>query len=176
MDIFSRIEWIIKNLEGGIQLDFAKKIGVSASAVNKWLDKEKPQTPRLDALLEIRSKYGLTHAWLFDGIGEPFEIPRKSVVSANPSLKNQATEGEAGYGGQAEQINAAGREIEPRIYEPADPTARAIEALITVLKESAKNARENKELRRKIRDQERRLAALEGDLARRGAGEKTGSD
>lgn len=151
------------------QEEFGARIGVSQSTVGYW--EKNNVIPKERDRFKISEVFKVNLIWFLSGEGEPYMAGRKGVVTAVPD-RDQAAEGEAPYRRQAERMNAAGELVDVTTFEPAESPIQAILKLIGLLE---KKDRENDELRRKIEDLERRLAAPEEGASRREAEEKAGS-
>lgn len=75
MEKFSdRIKTIMGNLE---QVEFANKCGVSLSAVQSWLYKER--IPKGSTLLKLYNEFGVNTHWLITGKGEAYEKEARTI-------------------------------------------------------------------------------------------------
>lgn len=85
--IGNRIEKVIR--DRGLTLEeFAKRLGVSKSAVSKWIN-DQTKNLKNENLIRIEDEYGVSMRWLIDGHGDEKVLPRIQETAASYSHRRK---------------------------------------------------------------------------------------
>ncbi len=81
----NRLEYIIKNLEGGSGRRLSRKTGIPETSVREYRKGIKTD-PRLSMLLKLLKTYNLSAEWLLNGTGSPISQVREVVDVLNGQI------------------------------------------------------------------------------------------
>lgn len=92
-----RLWQIVIECTGGVQKEFAKKIGESTTNVNNWLNPDLGRNPSEESLREIGQIFKIDLNWLLTGIGPKY-------IESRGGYAHRVAEEEAEYGLSPQEI------------------------------------------------------------------------